>query len=253
MKSKANRLKKTMVSNMEKHNITDYTNIDNVQKGLAKTPVKELGTVVRQYLSVLLLDRIIPALDKKPRLTKDSMYGSLVSAAHTDFHKLLNENSFEDKYSIWGDVGGASAANESAFKISVEILNGWYANYGEVKPTSVDEKGFDRIIRIHDAFIGIAEYDYTKPPVTQGQVTSDKKKIVFQHKDGKESMAIHLVDKRKVITLQVKNGERELNEFGGSVSSTTLKEIKEHILKFANQSENVDYWKGVHKLVSDNI
>lgn len=69
-----------------------------------------------------------------------------------------------------------------------------------------------------------------------------------------ESVTIELCHSRRIVFYKKEIGGSERTySLGGSVSSTTLKELKEALKNFAQTSPNKNYWLEVHKLLENAL
>lgn len=139
-------------------------------------------------------------------------------------------------------------------KIKRDITSKWYAKYKTIKVTKVDPKGLDRVAKIHEAYnkVIIANRKHT---LGTGSLFNKETYIIFRSPKRDEILAVYLYDCRGVTgnTVSAEKDTPVVFEKKGSVTGTTLKEVKEAVKIFANQSKDTIYWKAVASLIDNNL
>lgn len=198
---------------------------------------------LRCYLAAHEYDRIYNEATRKPTRPKEETL------------KIMEKRISADLFDI-NKVNGYFVTAPELFTRDVlellekEVVNKWYERYGhQVKKSKLDPKGIERIGRIEKAYWDTIQED-RQNIIGNGYMKRNGGTLILSHSSKEEVILLSLVNERK---LYVKTADAGKQAYGGSVSGTTLKELKQHLLTFANNSNNKEYWKAIHKLVSENI
>lgn len=143
-----------------------------------------------------------------------------------------------------------SRINDIVDPIEKYLLKPWYEKYGLTKSTKSDPKGVERIEKIKTSYDAYVK-DNPQSVLASGyaEVLSDSAgdvAISFNSPNTKEIMRVHLVNRRKVHYINIGKGHIMLD---GSVSTTTLKEVKYRVHLIVSKTTNKEYYKQVAKFL----
>ena len=110
------------------------------------------------------------------------------------------------------------------------LINHWYQTK-TVRSTKVDEKGMERLNRIQEAYWQELK-DNRNSPLGSGKITQKSTYLIFYNANHTKAIQITFYARRvvKLIELDEKTGSgREIASLDGSVTSTTLKQMKDFL------------------------
>lgn len=139
-------------------------------------------------------------------------------------------------------------------KLRREVVSKWYAKHKTIKITKVDPKGLERVNKIHESYIQIVTED-RKNILGSGSLFNKETYLIFRSPKRDEMLAVYLYDCRGITgnTLSADKDKPTVFEKKGSVTGTTLKEVKDSVRAFAKQSKDVQYWKAISVLIDNYL
>lgn len=202
--------------------------------------------ILKVYLTINGYLKIADDLKRKPTVPKNEYLKKLDKMISTDLF-IINR--------VKGYLTQAPelVVRDVVSKLDKDIITKWYAKHKGIKSVKTDPKGAERIEKIEKAYWDFIT-DNREHILGTGRVSRLKDSLLIMSGDKTEAILLSLVTERKVYIQEHKGGEtKKPLSFGGSYSTTTLKELKQVIKQFADNSDNKEYWNEVHKIVSKNL
>lgn len=203
------------------------------------------------------VEQIKPLLNKKPEIPYASYVAKVKGRLESEIFKL---NKIEDAVITAPDV----IYGQVLSVLQREIIKPWYEKSGGAKITKIDPKGIERIDIIESAYFDeIKEGNKLLGSGRLMKVISPDtdtlgSRLKFVSPDQLELVILYLSSQRKLVAkTRNTNAKADIKsidvEVGGSVSGTTLKELKQGLRTFANSSNNKLYWLEVVRLLERNL
>lgn len=203
------------------------------------------------------VEQIKPLLNKKPEIPYASYVAKVKGRLESEIFKL---NKIEGAVITAPDV----IYGQVLSVLQREIIKPWYEKSGGAKITKIDPKGIERIDIIESAYFDeIKEGNKLLGSGRLMKVISPDtdtlgSRLKFVSPDQLELVILYLSSQRKLVAkTRNTNAKADIKsidvEVGGSVSGTTLKELKQGLRTFANSSNNKLYWLEVVRLLERNL
>ncbi len=203
------------------------------------------------------VEQIKPLLNKKPDIPYASYVAKVKGRLESEIFKL---NKIEGAVITAPDV----IYGQVLSVLQREIIKPWYEKSGGAKITKIDPKGIERIDIIESAYFDeIKEGNKLLGSGRMMKVISPDtdtlgSRLKFVSPDQLELVILYLSSQRKLVAkTRNTNAKADIKsidvEVGGSVSGTTLKELKQGLRTFANSSNNKLYWLEVVRLLERNL
>lgn len=245
--------------NCKKFGIEDIKNIEDFRSVLKGYNVGvQSDAVAFWYFLRSEVDTIKPLLNKKPAVPYASYVATVKGRLESEIFKLNkidNASVITAPDVVYGQV------------ISVlqrEVIKPWYEKSGGTKITKIDPKGIERIENIESAYFDEVKEGNTllgsgrMMKIISPDTDTLGSRLKFVSPDQLDLVILYLSSQRKlVVKTRNTNAMDDIKstdiEIGGSVSGTTLKELKQGLRTFANSSKNKLYWLEVARLLERSL
>lgn len=218
---------------------------------------QELEKLIRVYLTYKTFIYLKPVLSEAPTRPKAELVDNVVNYIPKAINELLLVEGYSESAEIIYQSTDYPTIHSDVVKLARKELDTWYKSYEKGKNTKPDPKGNARLVKLYKAYLKDKVNSPRSPLTVKGTVEFDENRgvAVFSPHDQSKVLELSIVYKRKVrILSETDNGSYSSKDFGGSVSTTTLKDLKDTVAKFSlAQTENREFWLGVSKLISDSI
>lgn len=235
-------LAKKIKKNTEELGILHIDNTKDIAFALHTTLKKpKRDTMAFWYFLKVNYIKIKPQTDRKPSMDKNDYITKLqqdlaqkfIELNGTEFGALIQAPDV-----IYGQVIAV---------LKRELIDPWYANSNGLRETKGDPKGKERIEKIENAYwdivkndrkhilgnFGTASFRYSEG----GECTA-----CFISADKSEALSVSLA-KSRTVRYETNGKENKKVVLGGSVSTTTLKQVKSDIKKLAGSTHNKEYYR----------
>ena len=228
------------------YNLRAVSDLEGLIENIEINPgdVKYTGSKLYWFLMNKYYNIALKIASTEPKMSLTSVSDKMKQLLRKDLEELyhLDKNKRLVKTN--------SRINDIIDPIIKDVLEPWYEKYGTTKSTKSDPKGVERIEKIKTSYD-----DYVKSNPNSvlasgyAEVLSDSTGVVaisFNSPNTKEIMRVHLVNRRKVHYVNLGKGHIMLD---GSVSTTTLKEVKYRVHLIVSKTTNKEYYKQVAKFL----
>lgn len=245
-------LAKKIKKNTEELGIHHINNTKDIAFALHTTSKKpKRDTMAFWYFLKEYHIKIKQQADRKPNMEKEDYITKLQQELAQKFIEL---NGTEFGALIQApDV----VYNQVIAVLKREVIEPWYGKANGLREVKGDPKGKERIEKIENAYWDIIKNDRKNILGNFGTARfkySDNGECIasFISSDKTEALSISLAKSRRVhYELNAKEVKKVI--LGGSVSTTTLKQVKSDIKKIANASYNKEYFTALAKFLDTVI
>lgn len=203
------------------------------------------------------VELIKPLLTKKPTVPYASYIAKVKGRLESEIFKL---NKIDGAVITAPDV----VYGQVLSVLEREVIKPWYEKSGGTKITKIDPKGIERIDLIETAYFEEVKAGNTllgsgrMMKVISPDTDTLGSRLKFVSPDQLDLVIIYLSSQRKIVAkTRNTNAKDDIKstdvEIGGSVSGTTLKELKQGVRTFANSSKNKLYWLEVARLLERSL
>lgn len=239
-------LSNTYYDEQSDHLREDYT-LEDFRDDYSRVPSERQYDVLILFLTYRAYLKIEPVLLKKPTVEEPKFLKQVYTLVEAEFFRINKINGYLSQ-------APELVVRDVVAKLKRDLITKWYSKYTSIKETKVDPKGLDRVSKLNNAYNNIVK-ENKGHVLGKGRLFNKDTYILLRSPNRDEILGIYLYDKRGVIAHTIHADKEQPVVFKklGSVTGTTLKEVKETVRLFAKQSKDKAYWTAVSDFVTTSL